>query len=57
MCWTFNLLETNLSYGSNLYQSYYGLSRTDRAVSILEQLVKVSPTWSQAKDLLSQLKK
>ena len=89
--------ETALSYGPNLYQSYYSLlqidlveknynsamnhlnklntvrpndpqvyyaasvvyanmGQKDRAISILEQLVKANPTWSQAISLLNQLK-
>ena len=89
--------ETALSYGPNLYQSYYSLLQIDlteknfnsainhlnklntvrpndpqvyyaaavvyanmgqtaQAVSILEQLVKINPSWTQAKDLLTQLK-
>jgi tetratricopeptide (TPR) repeat protein len=89
--------ETALSYGPNLYQSYYSLlqidlteknfnsainhlnklntvrpndpqvyyaaavvyanmGQPDQAVSILEQLIKVNPTWTQAADLLNQLK-
>jgi len=88
--------ETALSYGPNLYQSYYSLlqidlteknftsalnhlnklntikpndpqvyyaasvvyanmGRTDQAISILEQLVKTYPTWTQASSLLTQL--
>ena len=89
--------ETALSYGPNLYQSYYSLlqidlteknftsalnhlnklntikpndpqvyyaasvvyanmGRTDQAISILEQLVKTYPSWTQASSLLTQLK-
>jgi len=89
--------ETALSYGPNLYQSYYSLlqidlveknynsamdhlnklntvkpndpqvyftaavvysnmGQVDQAVSILEQLVKVNPNWTQANDLLNQIK-
>ena len=89
--------ETALSYGPNLYQSYYSLlqidlieknyssainhlnklnavrpndpqvyyaasvvyanmGKVDQSISILEQLVKANPTWTQAKDLLNQLK-
>ncbi|MFA6185085.1 MAG: tetratricopeptide repeat protein [Candidatus Shapirobacteria bacterium] len=89
--------ETALSYGPNLYQSYYSLlqidlteknfnsainhlnklntirpndpqvyyaaavvyvnmGQTEQAVSILEQLIKVNPGWTQAIDLLTQLK-
>jgi hypothetical protein len=90
--------EMALSYGPNLYQSYYSLlqidlteknfnsainhlnklntvkpndpqvyyvasvvyenmGQTEQAVSILEQLVKANPSWTQAVDLLAQLKK
>ena len=89
--------ETALSYGPNLYQSYYSLlqvdliekdftsaishlnrlnaikpndpqvyyaaaviyanmGQTDQAISILEQLVKSYPNWTQASTLLTQLK-
>ena len=89
--------ETALSYGPNLYQSYYALlqidlieknynsainhlnklnavrpndpqvyyaasvvyanmGQADKAISILEQLVKLNPNWTQAVSLLNQLK-
>jgi len=90
--------ETALSYGPELYQSYYSLlqidlaeknyevainhlnklntikpndpqvyytaavvyanmGQKDQAISILEQLVKVYPNWTQVTDFLSELKK
>ena len=90
--------ETALSYGPNLYQSYYSLlqidlieknyeaaithlnklntakpndpqvyyaaavvyanmGQKDQAISILEQLVKVYPEWTQVTSFLSELKK
>lgn len=89
--------ETALSYGPNLYQSYYSLlqidliennynsainhlnklntirpndpqvyyaasvvyanmGQTSQAISILEELIKVNPDWTQAVNLLTQLK-
>jgi hypothetical protein len=33
------------------------MGQTEQAVSILEQLVKANPSWTQAVDLLAQLKK
>jgi len=36
---------------------YAQVGKTDQAISILEQLVKANPNWTQAKDLLNQLRK
>jgi len=35
---------------------YANMGQIDKAVSILEQLVKINPTWTQAKNLLDSLK-